>query len=75
MNEPLEVAARRYEQAADELERAAAHLRTAAAHMRAREVPRACAHGAAAEGHVSVAQSVLDEQKREHAERSSLPDE
>lgn len=43
-----------YTSAADELELAAKHLRTAARHMAEGEVPRACAHAFAAQGHIAT---------------------
>lgn len=50
--ESRETAAAELESAADELERAVAHLRVAATHFREAEIPRACAHTFAAEGHM-----------------------
>lgn len=66
----LAEAAQDCERAATELERAAAHLRTGAAHFRVQEVPRACAHLLAAQGHVWTVQRVLTERAVVHAERS-----
>jgi hypothetical protein len=56
-----EVAAERCEHAAQELERAASHLRTSAQHFREHEVPRACAHLFAAQGHMLETQTVINE--------------
>lgn len=69
-----EAAAQLYDDAAVELDRAAGHCRVAAEHFRNREVPRACAHAWAAEGHVREAEDRLGQQARVHAARASLPD-
>jgi hypothetical protein len=66
----LEVAAERCEHAAQELERAALHLRTSAKHFRDREVPRACAHVFAAQGHMLETQAVVNERAVVHAAES-----
>jgi hypothetical protein len=71
----LETTARLYEEAAAELERALGHCRVAAGHVRQREVPRGAAHAWAARGHLFRAESLLDEQAREHAASSSLPED
>jgi predicted deacetylase len=67
----LEVAAQRCEFAAQELERAALHLRTSAQHFRKHEVPRACAHLFAAQGHMLETQTVINEQAVVHAAKSN----
>lgn len=56
--------------AAEELRQAEAHVRVAADHFRNREIPRACAHEWAARGHLLKALAALDDQAREHADRS-----
>jgi hypothetical protein len=71
----LEASARLHDEAAAELERALGHVRVAAQHFRDGEVPRGAAHAWAARGHLSKAESLLDEQAREHAGRSRLPDD
>ena len=60
----------RYDSAADELERAAAHLRTAAGHLRDRAVPRGCAHGWSAHGHIVTARQQMDDNAVVHASRT-----
>lgn len=65
-----ESVAARYEQLAAELELAVRHLRTSARHFRDREVPRACAHAFAAQGHMRTAQQQLDDLAIEHAAKS-----
>jgi predicted deacetylase len=67
----LEVAAERCEFAAQELERAALHLRTAAKHFREHEVPRACAHLFAAQGHMFGTQAMINERAVVHASKSN----
>jgi hypothetical protein len=67
----LEVAAERCEFAAQELERAALHLRTSAQHFREREVPRACAHLFAAQGHMLEGQAVINERAIVQAAKSN----
>jgi hypothetical protein len=67
----LEVAAERCEFVAQELERAALHLRTSAKHFREREVPRACAHLFAAQGHMLETQTVVNERAVVHAAKSN----
>ena len=68
--ERLAAAAQVYEEVAAELERALAHCRTAAEHFRAGEVPRGAAHAWAVRGHLLEAEARLDEQARQHAQRS-----
>ena len=72
VTERFEAAARLYDEAAAELDVAAAHCRRSAEHFRNREVPRGAAHAWAALGHLREAEERLDEQARQHAERSSL---
>ncbi len=69
---PREQAASDCEAAALELESAARHLRTAAGHFRDHEVPRACAHLLAAQGHMAMAEDGIRERARVHA-RKSVP--
>ena len=69
---PRELAARDCEAAAAELESAAQHMRTAARHFRDHEIPRACAHILAAEGHMLEAQEAIQERAKVHS-RKSLP--
>lgn len=73
MTDALEATARLYDEAAAELERALGHCRVAAEHFRNREVPRGAAHAWPARGHLLEVQSLLDEQARQHAAKSSLP--
>ena len=70
MSDPLEATAQLYDEAAHELEQAARHCEVAAQHFRDKLVPRGAAHAWAARGHILEAQARLDEQAREHADRS-----
>jgi hypothetical protein len=54
------------DEAAAELEKAAAHAKTAAAHFRSSEVPRACAHVLAVEGHLQATTESLAEIAKRH---------
>lgn len=72
MSEPLQSTARLYDEAAAELEQALGHCRVAAQHFRNSEIPRGTAHAWAARGHLLNAATLLDEQAREHAGRSTL---
>jgi hypothetical protein len=69
----LERAARQFEQAVAELERAIAHCHVAAQRFRAREQASGCAHAWAAQGHLSVARQLLDEQARQHRTHALVP--
>ena len=71
----LEAAARLYDETVAELELALGHCRVAGDHFRSNEIPRGAAHAWAARGHLLNAQALLDEQSREHARYSSLPDD
>jgi hypothetical protein len=70
VSDPRQHAAASLDAASDELRHAEAHLRVAAEHFRNREVPRACAHQWAARGHLLTALAAMDEQARQHADRS-----
>lgn len=70
MTDPRDEAARLLDSVADELRQSEAHVRVAAQRFRDREIPRACAHEWAARGHLLKALEGLDEQAREHSERS-----
>ncbi len=67
-----EQAATEAERAANELEVAAAHLRTAARHITGGEVPRYAAHLLATQGHLLVAERIIEELAVRHA-RASRP--
>jgi hypothetical protein len=67
-----EMAATSYDNVAGALELAARHLRRTAEHFRAGDVPRACAHAAAARGDPVAADRHLDELAIEHASRTSV---
>lgn len=73
-DERLDATAHLYDEVAVELERALGHCRVAAEHFRSRDVPRGAAHAWAVRGHLLRAGFLLDEQAREHAMHSSLPD-
>ena len=75
MSDALERTAVLYDEVAAELERALGHCHAAAQHFRDELVPRGAAHAWAARGHLLRAEELLDEQAREHASRSSLPDD
>lgn len=68
--QPLIEMVDKYEAVARELEIAARHCRIAANHLKQREIPRACAHGFAAEGRVSRATRELNEIAEDHAQHS-----
>jgi hypothetical protein len=51
-----EEAASEFDACARELDQAISHYRSVAAHFRQREIPRACAHVCAAQGHIQAAQ-------------------
>jgi HEPN domain-containing protein len=68
--ESQETAAAELESAADELERAVAHLRVAARHFREGEIPRACAHAFAAEGHMIEARRQVEHRAVVHRTKS-----
>ena len=63
---------RGYEASADQLEMAARHLRVAAKHYQDGEVPRGCAHGFAALGHLVNGQKLLEANAVLHASQSSI---
>jgi hypothetical protein len=67
MTTALETMAARLDEVAGELERAARHASVAARHFRDKEVPRACAHTLAVEGHLSTCRRLLDEIAVAHA--------
>ncbi len=66
MTNDLEIQAKRLQQIAEELESAAAHARTAANHFKQSEVPRACAHSLAVDGHIAAAKELLTEVAKTH---------
>jgi hypothetical protein len=70
--ENRETAARELEEAAAELEGAVAHLRVAAAHFRDGEVPRACAHTFAAEGHMVEARRHVEHRAVVHRTKARV---
>jgi HEPN domain-containing protein len=70
--ENLETAAAEFDAAADELERAVEHLRVAATHFRDGEVPRACAHAFAAEGHMIEARRQVEHRAVVHRMKSHV---
>jgi hypothetical protein len=70
VTDPRDEAALLLDGVAEELRQSEAHVRVAAKHFRDREIPRACAHQWAARGHLLKALEGLDEQAREHSERS-----
>lgn len=70
MTDPRDETALLLDGVAEQLRESEAHVRVAAQHFRDREIPRACAHQWAARGHLLKALEGLDEQAREHSERS-----
>jgi len=64
-------AAAEFEAAASELELAVAHYRTVASHFRQRDIPRACAHVCAAQGHIHAAHQRYETWLVNHANRST----
>ena len=69
-NDGHETAAGLYDECASELESALRHARAAARHMRDGDVPRACAHGFAALGHMTSSQRLLEDNAILHASHS-----
>jgi hypothetical protein len=72
MNDALVAQSKKLFQIAEELEKAAAHAKIAADHFNSGEVPRACAHSFAAEGHIAVASETLSLVAREHRLKAKL---
>lgn len=70
MTDPRDETALLLDGVAMELRESESHVRVAAQHFRDREIPRACAHQWAARGHLLKALEGLDDQAREHSERS-----
>jgi CHAD domain-containing protein len=70
MSELLDKQATLYEQAAHELDLAAKHLRVTAEHFRNKEVPRACAHVLASQGHLLTVQKIIEEHAILHASKA-----
>jgi len=60
-----------FDEAAAELTRAIEHLKSAAGHFRSRDIPRACAHACAAQGHIEVAKAKHRHWLTVHAARST----
>lgn len=67
---PREEAARDCEAAAEQLEAAAQHMRTAARHFRGHEIPNACAHILAAQGHVANVEDAVRRRAQVHCEKA-----
>ena len=61
-----------FESMAADLRSAAEHCHTAAQHMLKGRVPRGCAHGFAAEGHIRKAMRAMDELTIRHAAHAHL---
>jgi hypothetical protein len=70
VTDPRDEAARLLDDEAEQLRHSEAHILVAADHFRNRPIPRACARQGAARGHLLKALEGLDEQAREHSERS-----
>jgi ABC-type bacteriocin/lantibiotic exporter with double-glycine peptidase domain len=70
MSELLDKQATLYEQAAQELDLAAKHLRVTAEHFRNHEVPRACAHIFASQGHLFAVKKIIEEHAVLHASKA-----
>jgi hypothetical protein len=70
--ESRETAAAELESAADELDLAVAHLRIAAGHFREGEIPRACAHTFAAEGHMIEARRQVENRAVVHRTKARV---
>jgi hypothetical protein len=68
----LEDAASFYDAAAAALQAAAEHCRIAARHLRNREVPRGCAHGAAAYGHLLSGKSEINKAFVLHSTKAKI---
>lgn len=68
--DPFTQAGADFDHAAELLELAVRHLRVAARHTVERDVPRACAHAFAAEGHIHAAKLRIAAQAVNHAAQS-----
>lgn len=72
MSNIYEQMAQEYETLQRELEAAMEHCRVAAGHYREENVPRACAHAFAIQGHLHMAQQRLGELAKAHAEKAGI---
>jgi hypothetical protein len=72
MNEALKAQSQKLILISEELKRAAAHAKIAAGHFDSGEVPRACAHTLATEGHIHVIQDLLKEVAKAHGLKAML---
>jgi hypothetical protein len=61
MSDPRDKLAKDFLELAKELVDAAKHAEIAAKHFVNKEIPRACAHAAAVEGHIEASQQLLRE--------------
>lgn len=73
MTDVLSAQARKLLETAVELEKAARHARIAADHFKSGEVPRACAHTVATEGHIHAANDFLKAVAMAHSLKAVLP--
>lgn len=72
MNKSLDAQVKKLLQIAGELEKAASHAKIAANHFKSGEVPRACAHSFATQGHISSATEILSVVAKEHSLKAKL---
>jgi ferritin len=72
MNDELKAQAQKLFQIAEELEKSAQHAKIAAGHFNSGEVPRACAHTLATEGHIHAANDLLKEVAKAHSLKSRV---
>ncbi|RXJ72720.1 hypothetical protein CS022_13880 [Veronia nyctiphanis] len=66
--------ANEFAQIAEELEKAAAHCRVMAEHFGEHNVPRACAHIFASQGHIVKAQKRIESAAEIHSDFAQLHD-
>lgn len=71
MSDMFDEQAEAYKQAAKELKLAAKHLRTTARHFKNREIPGACAHILATQGHLLSVQKTIEHHAIIHASKST----
>ncbi len=72
MKSELEQQSERMKSVANELDQAMKHAKIATGHFSGSEVPRACAHTLALQGHLSVVAELLAEIAKLHKDKSIL---
>ncbi len=72
MKNELEQQTERLNLVATELEQAMKHAKIAANHFASTEVPRACAHTLAVQGHLNIVNEILGEVAKLHRTKAGL---